>query len=64
VYRYTQERVALQKGFVDYVIGPYYKLVATAYPVVAPVFELIKHNREVWNRYDDKLLTEELGNDY
>ena len=64
MFRYTQERVALQKGFVDYVIGPYYKLVATAYPVVAPVFELIKHNREVWNRYDDKLLTEELGNDY
>lgn len=26
--RNTQERVALQKGFVDYVIGPYYKLVA------------------------------------
>ena len=25
-----QERVALQKGFVDYVIGPYYKLVAGA----------------------------------
>ena len=45
-----QERVALQKGFVDYVIGPYYKLVAAAYPAVAPVFELIKQNRETWNR--------------
>ena len=48
--RNTQERVALQKGFVDYVIGPYYKLVAAAYPSVAPVFDLIKHNREAWNR--------------
>jgi hypothetical protein len=45
-----QERVALQKGFVDYVIGPYYKLVAAAYPAVAPVFELTKQNRETWNR--------------
>lgn len=62
--RNTQERVALQKGFVDYVIGPYYKLVAAAYPPVAPVFDLIKENRESWNRYDDKMLAEELANDY
>jgi len=62
--RNTQERVALQKGFVDYVIGPYYKLVAAAYPSVAPVFELIKHNREAWNRYDDKMLAEELASNY
>lgn len=62
--RHTQERVALQKGFVDFVIGPYYKLVAAAYPAVAPVFDLIKHNREAWNGYDDKMLAAELANDY
>ena len=62
--RRVQERVALQKGFVDFVIGPYYKLVAAAYPAVAPVFDLIKHNREAWNGYDDKMLAAELANDY
>eukprot|EP00960_Hanusia_phi_P070116 767240-Hanusia_phi.AAC.3 len=32
-----QGRVALQKGFVDFVIGPYYKLVAAAFPNLTPV---------------------------
>mmetsp|Transcript_24007 Transcript_24007/g.78106 ORF Transcript_24007/g.78106 Transcript_24007/m.78106 type:complete len:293 (-) Transcript_24007:292-1170(-) len=35
--RTSQGRVALQKGFVDFVIGPYYKLVAAAFPNLTPV---------------------------
>jgi len=62
--RTSQGRVALQKGFVDFVIGPYYKLVAAAFPSLNPAFALMWDNREAWNEYDDGMLADELGNEY
>lgn len=62
--RTCQGRVALQKGFVDFVIGPYYKLVGAAFPALSEVFGLMWENRESWNSYDDRMLGEELGSSY
>mmetsp|Transcript_13958 Transcript_13958/g.32370 ORF Transcript_13958/g.32370 Transcript_13958/m.32370 type:complete len:341 (+) Transcript_13958:50-1072(+) len=62
--RTSQGRVALQKGFVDFVIGPFYKLVADAMPPLHESFTLLWRNREEWNLYDDQRLLRELGDDY
>jgi len=62
--RNTQGRVASQKGFVDFVIGPYYQQVAALLPELAPLFSRIKLNREAWNAYDDKMLMDEVGSTY
>mmetsp|Transcript_48086 Transcript_48086/g.120215 ORF Transcript_48086/g.120215 Transcript_48086/m.120215 type:complete len:345 (+) Transcript_48086:3-1037(+) len=62
--RTSQGRVALQKGFVDFVIGPFYKLVGDAMPGLKEGFFLLWQNREAWNQYDDQRLLEELGDDY
>uniref|UniRef100_A0A7S1HN58 Phosphodiesterase n=1 Tax=Hemiselmis andersenii TaxID=464988 RepID=A0A7S1HN58_HEMAN len=62
--RQVQERVALQKGFYDFVIGPYYSKVAALLPELASLLDQIKVNREMWNSYDDKMLMDELGSSY
>jgi len=62
--RNSQGRVALQKGFVDFVIGPFYKLVVVSFPSLEETFKLMWENRQSWNSYDDGLLAEELGRDY
>eukprot|EP00286_Rhodomonas_abbreviata_P026452 CAMPEP_0181306350 /NCGR_PEP_ID=MMETSP1101-20121128/10249_1 /TAXON_ID=46948 /ORGANISM="Rhodomonas abbreviata, Strain Caron Lab Isolate" /LENGTH=945 /DNA_ID=CAMNT_0023412393 /DNA_START=482 /DNA_END=3319 /DNA_ORIENTATION=+ len=62
--RDTQSRVALQKGFIDFVIGPFYKAVGTVFPAMAHVFGQIQVNRSAWDDYDDSKLVGELGNTY
>uniref|UniRef100_A0A7S0VC46 PDEase domain-containing protein n=1 Tax=Hemiselmis tepida TaxID=464990 RepID=A0A7S0VC46_9CRYP len=62
--RTSQGRVALQKGFVDFVIGPFYRLVGDAMPGLQESFGLLWKNREAWNQYDDQRLLEELGDEY
>lgn len=62
--RNTQGRVASQKGFVDFVIGPFYGQVAQLLPELEPVLSQIKINRAAWDAYDDKMLMDELGCTY
>jgi len=57
--RETQGRVALQKGFIDFVVGPFYKLVGTVFPGSEQAFSLMAQNRTEWDNYtDDRLLQE------
>jgi len=62
--RTTQSRVDLQKGFIDKVIGPYYKTVALFLPAMANIVSQIEVNRAEWDRYNDRMLEQELGNSY
>lgn len=62
--RGSQGRVALQKGFIDFVIGPFYKLVGDAVPRLKDSFALMSENRETWNKYDDLGLAKELADEY
>lgn len=59
--RNTQKRVPLQKGFIDFVIGPFYSAVGMLLPELAESFQQLQINRDAWNAYDDAMLDVELG---
>mmetsp|Transcript_10646 Transcript_10646/g.16702 ORF Transcript_10646/g.16702 Transcript_10646/m.16702 type:complete len:261 (+) Transcript_10646:188-970(+) len=61
--RETQGRVALQKGFIDYVVGPFYDLVGKTILGSGDAFTLMAKNRETWNDYDDDRLLAECAED-
>jgi len=54
--RKHQSRVGVQKGFVDFVILPFYTQVVKHFPELQNVIETIQHNRAVWENYTDKRL--------
>ncbi len=62
--RETQKRVPLQKGFIDFVIGPFYKTVGHLIPELADAFKQLEVNRQAWNEYDDERLDKECGSQY
>jgi len=57
--RETQSRVGMQKGFIDFVIGPFFAKLETAYPGLAPCVDNMRSNRVEWDSYtDERLLAE------
>ena len=57
--RTTQSRVGLQKGFIDFVAGPFHRAVAQQLPGLAPLVLQMEENRLAWdNLTDEKLLFE------
>mmetsp|Transcript_43765 Transcript_43765/g.138318 ORF Transcript_43765/g.138318 Transcript_43765/m.138318 type:complete len:949 (-) Transcript_43765:52-2898(-) len=59
--RTSQSRVAVQKGFIDFVITPFYTLVGNLLPDLLECFKQIQINRQAWDAYDDAMLVEEVG---
>mmetsp|Transcript_8905 Transcript_8905/g.21058 ORF Transcript_8905/g.21058 Transcript_8905/m.21058 type:complete len:435 (+) Transcript_8905:607-1911(+) len=57
--RDSQGRVALQKGFIDFVVGPFYTLVGKVLPGAHEAMQLMAQNRKEWDDYSDERLLRE-----
>ena len=58
--RTTQSRVGLQKGFIDFVAGPFHRAVAQQLPGLAPLVRQMEENRRAWDEVTDESLVEEV----
>ena len=58
--RSTQSRVGLQKGFIDFVAGPFHRAVAQQLPGLAPLVRQMEENRRAWDEVTDESLVEEV----
>lgn len=58
--RDSQSRVGMQKGFIDFVIGPFFCKMEAVYPGLAPCVEHMRVNRATWDRYTDEMLLAEV----
>ena len=60
--RTSQSRVAVIKGLFDYLILPFCSQLARVLPHLGEVTEqVVASNRRAWERYDDELLLDEVG---
>lgn len=59
--RKSQTLVGLQKGFIDFCIGPFFDSVAELWPLARDIMAQVWTNRSMWDAYDDHKLYSEMG---